>query len=104
MSGAGCMLVTQAEIRQTTKGYKMEKKLLADLTEELVNVLYELEKVKYSRPDRSYGWIRVGYLLSIGLDNGLGKRQLASSLQQEIDTAKTELATLVLSDSNAIAS
>lgn len=82
----------------------MEKKLVADLTEELVNVMYELEKVKYSRPERSHGWVRVSYLLSIGLDNGFGKRQLASILQREIDEAKQELATLVLSDSNAVVS
>ena len=82
----------------------MEKKSLADLTEELVDVMYALEKVKYSRPERSHGWVRVSYLLSIGLDNGFGKRQLANILQKEIDTAKTELENLVLSDSNAVVS
>ena len=71
-----------------------DKKLLADLTEELVNVMYELDKVKYSRPERIHGWIKVGYLLSIGLDNGLGKRQLAHTLQREIDGATQELSDL----------
>jgi len=88
-----------------TRENKVEKKLLADLTEELVDVMYELDKIKYpATASRIHGWIKVGYLLSIGLDNGLGKRQLASSLQQEIDTAKTELATLVLSDQSAVVS
>ena len=72
----------------------MEKKSLADLTEELVDVMHELDKVKYSRPERIHGWIKVGYLLSIGLDNGLGKRQLANTLQREIDEAKQEMSDL----------
>lgn len=83
----------------------MEKKLVADLTEELVNAVYELDKVKYPRTaDRLHGWIKVGYLLSIGLDNGFGKRQLAETLQRELDGVNQELATLVLSDSNAVVS
>jgi hypothetical protein len=72
----------------------MEKKSLADLTEELVNVMYELDKVKYSRPERIHGWIKAGYLLSIGLDNGMGKRQLATRLQREIDGARQEMSDL----------
>jgi hypothetical protein len=71
-----------------------DKKLLADLTEELVNVMYELDKAKYSRPDRIHGWIKAGYLLAIGLDNGFGKRQLANTLQREIDEARQELSDL----------
>jgi hypothetical protein len=72
-----------------------EKKLLADLTEQLVNAMYELDKVKYpNSPDRLHGWIKVGYLLSIGLDNGFGKRQLANVLQREIDGVKQELSDL----------
>ena len=71
-----------------------DKKSLADLTEELVNVMYELEKVKYSRPERIHGWIKAGYLLAIGLDNNLGKRQLANTLQRQIDEAKQELSDL----------
>lgn len=73
----------------------MDKKLLADLTEELVNAIYELDKVKYPRTaDRAHGWIKAGYLLAIGLDNGFGKRQLAITLQREIDGAKQELSDL----------
>lgn len=72
-----------------------EKKLLADLAEELVNVMYKLDKIKYpNTADRLHGWIKVGYLLSIGLDNGLGKRQLAITLQREIDGVKQELSDL----------
>ena len=72
-----------------------DKKLLADLSEELVQVVYELDKVKYpTTADRLHGWIKVGYLLSIGLDNGFGKRQLANVLQREIDGVKQELSDL----------
>ena len=71
-----------------------EKKSLADLTEELVNVMYELDKAKYSRPERIHGWIKAGYILAIGLDNGLGKRQLANTLQKQIDEATQELSDL----------
>jgi hypothetical protein len=78
----------------------MEKKSLADLTEELVNVMYELDKAKYSRPDRIHGWIKAGYLLAIGLDNGFGKRQLANVLQREIDGARKELEAKLLQETN----
>jgi hypothetical protein len=71
-----------------------EKKTLADLTEELVNVMYELDKAKYSRPERIHGWIKAGYILAIGLDNGLGKRQLANTLQKQIDEATQEMSDL----------
>jgi hypothetical protein len=71
-----------------------DKKSLADLTEELVNVMYELDKVKYSRPERVHGWIKAGYLLAIGLDNNLGKRQLANTLQRQIDEARQEMSDL----------
>ena len=72
-----------------------EKKLLADLTEELVNAMYELDKIKYpTTADRLHGWIKAGYLLAIGLDNGFGKRQLANTLQREIDGVKQELSDL----------
>jgi len=72
-----------------------DKKLLADLSEELVQVVYELDKIKYpNTADRLHGWIKVGYLLSIGLDNGFGKRQLANVLQREIDGVKQELSDL----------
>lgn len=71
------------------------KKLLADLSEELVNAVYELDKIKYPRTaDRLHGWIKVGYLLSIGLDNGFGKRQLTETLQREIDGVNQELSDL----------
>jgi hypothetical protein len=75
-------------------------KSLADLTQELVDVMYELDKAKYSRPERIHGWIKVGWLLSIGLDNGLGKRQLAYTLQREIDGAKQELEAKLLQATN----
>jgi len=72
-----------------------DKKLLSDLTEQLVDVMHELDKVKYpATASRIQGWIKVGYLLSIGLDNGLGKRQLAHTLQREIDGATQELSDL----------
>jgi len=72
----------------------MEKKSLSELTEELVDVMYALEKIKYSRPERSHGWVKSAYVLAYGLDNGLGKRQLASSLQKMIDEAKQEMSDL----------
>jgi hypothetical protein len=79
----------------------MEKKSLADLTEELVDVMHELDKVKYpATASRLHGWIKVGYLLSIGLDNNLGKRQLATTLQREIDGAKQELEAKLLQANN----
>jgi hypothetical protein len=78
----------------------MEKKSLADLTEELVNVMYELDKAKYSRPERTHGWIKASYLLAIGLDNGFGKRQLANTLQRQIDEARQELEAKLLQETN----
>ena len=71
-----------------------DKKLLAELVQELVDVMYELEKVKYSRPERSHGWVKSAFALAYGLDNGLGKRQLAHTLQKFIDEAKQELSDL----------
>jgi len=71
-----------------------DKKSLADLTDELVNVMYELDKAKYSRPERIHGWIKTSYLLAFGLDNNLGKRQLANTLQRQIDEARQELSDL----------
>lgn len=71
-----------------------EKKTLAELTEELVEVMYALEKVKYSRPERSHGWVKSAYVLAYGLDNGLGKRQLANTLQKMINEVTQEMSDL----------
>jgi len=71
-----------------------DKKSLTELVDELVNVSYELEKVKYSRPERSHGWIKAAYVLAIGLDNGLGKRQIADSLQRKINEVVQEMSDL----------
>jgi len=89
--------VARAKIKTSNEMEKQmtDKKLLADLSEELVNAVYELDKIKYPRTaDRLHGWIKVGYLLSIGLDNGFGKRQLTETLQREIDGVNQELSDL----------
>lgn len=69
-------------------------KSVAELVDELVDVKYELEKAKYSRPERLYGWVTSAYALAYGLDNGCGKRQLANHLQKLIDEARQELSDL----------
>lgn len=69
-------------------------KSVAELTEELVEVAYEVEKLKYSRPRREAGWVTVAYVLAYGLDNGCGKRQMANYLQERIDKLNQELSDL----------
>lgn len=69
-------------------------KSVAELTEELVNVAYEVEKLKYSRPRRESGWVTVAYSLAYGLDSGCGKRQMANYLQKRIDELNQELSDL----------
>ena len=71
-----------------------EKKTLAQLTEELVEVMYAFEKVRYSRPERSHGWVKSAYVLAYGLDNGLGKRQLANTFQKMINEVTQEMSDL----------
>lgn len=71
-----------------------DKKSLADLVEELVEITYELEKAKYSRPERAHGWIKAAYVLAYGLDNGLGKRQLADVVQRRINDVRKEMSDL----------
>jgi len=71
-----------------------DKKSLTDLVDELVNVRYELEKMKYSQPDRRHGWITAAYVLSYGLDSGLGKRQIADVLQKRINETMQEMSDL----------
>jgi hypothetical protein len=71
-----------------------EMKTLPELVEELVEAMYELEKVKYSRPERRHGWVSASYLLAYGLESGLGKRQIAARLQKNIDEAKQEMSDL----------
>lgn len=69
-------------------------KTLTELVEELVDVKHELEKAKYSRPERLYGWVASAIALAHGLDSGLGKRQLANHLQKLIDEVNQELSDL----------
>jgi len=69
-------------------------KTLPELTEELVDIMYELEKIKYSRPERKHGWVRASYIFSHGLENGLGKRQIAKVIQDSINEAKQEMSDL----------
>lgn len=71
-----------------------EQKLLADLVQELVDVMYELEKKKYSRPERSHGWVKASFILAYGADAGHGKRQLAKTLQRNIDETLQEMSDL----------
>jgi hypothetical protein len=71
-----------------------EKKLLADLVQELVDVAYALEKKKYSRPERVHGWVKASFILAYGAEAGFGKRQLAHNLQRAIDETNQEMSDL----------
>lgn len=72
----------------------MQKKPLSELVQELANVAYEVEKLKYNNPQWAAGWIRGAYVLAYGLERGCGKNQLAHSLQKLIDEANQELSDL----------
>jgi hypothetical protein len=72
-----------------------EKKLLPDLVEELVNVAYQVEKIKYpATADRRMGWVTAGYIMAYGLEYNYGKNQIRQKLQIEIDQMTKELSDL----------
>ena len=72
-----------------------EKKLLPDLVEELVNVAYQVEKIKYpATADRRMGWVTAGYIMAYGLEYNYGKNQIRHKLQIEIDEMTKELSDL----------
>jgi hypothetical protein len=72
-----------------------EKKLLADLVEELVNVTYKVEKIKYpATADRRLGWVTAGYIMAYAIDYGYGKNQIRHKLQTQIDETVQELSDL----------
>jgi len=77
-----------------------EMKNFVELVEELVNVTYEVEKVKYpSTAERSTGWVISSYALAYGLEMGISKTQILEVLQNKIDEQKKELVTLTRLDS-----
>jgi signal recognition particle subunit SEC65 len=81
-------------------GKGREMKNFVELVEELVNVSYEVEKIKYpSTAERSAGWIVSSYALAYGLEMGISKTQILETLQTRIDEQKRELATLTRLDS-----
>jgi hypothetical protein len=72
-----------------------DKKLLADLVEDLVNVTYKVEKIKYpATADRRLGWVTAGYIMAYSIEYGYGKNQIRNKLQIEIDEMTKELSDL----------
>lgn len=70
-------------------------KNLPDLVEELVNVTYELEKIKYpSSAERRTGWVRSAYILAWGLEYRYTVPQLKKQLQSAIDETTQEMSVL----------
>jgi len=69
-------------------------KTITELVDELVEITYELEKVKFNTPQRSSGYVVATYIMSYGLDFGLEKQELAQKLQNEIDQKTQELSDL----------
>jgi hypothetical protein len=68
---------------------------LADLVEELVNITYQVEKIKYPHTaDRRLGWVTAGYIMAYGLEFGYGKNQIRKKLQIEIDEKTQEMSDL----------
>ena len=71
-----------------------EMKTVTQLVDELVEITYELEKVKFNTPQRSSGYVVATYIMSYGLDFGLDDLQIAKKLQNEIDQKTQELSDL----------
>jgi hypothetical protein len=72
-----------------------QQKLLADLVEELVNVTYKVEKIKYpATADRRLGWVTAGYIMAYAIDYGYGKNQIRQKLQDQINDVMQELSDL----------
>ena len=67
-------------------------KSLPELIEELVEISWQLEKLKYNSPNRATGWIASTWILGYGLENGYGKNQIKTFFQNRIDEYKAELA------------
>lgn len=69
--------------------------ILPDLVERLVNITYQVEKIKYpATADRRLGWVTAGYIMAYGLEYNYGKNQIRQKLQNAIDDAKQELSDL----------
>lgn len=66
-------------------------KSIPQLIEELVEASWELEKAKYTSPNRASGWIAATWILGYGLDSGYGKNQIKTFFQKRIDEYKAEL-------------
>ena len=73
----------------------MSNPIMPDLVERLVNITYQVEKIKYpATADRRLGWVTAGYIMAYGLEYGYGKNQIRQKLQNAIDDAKQELSDL----------
>jgi hypothetical protein len=70
-------------------------KNLADLVEELVNITYQVDKIRYPHTaDRRTGWVTAGYIMAYGLEYGFGKNQIRQKLQNAIDEMAQEMSDL----------
>jgi len=73
----------------------MSNPVMPDLVERLVNITYQVEKIKYpATADRRLGWVTAGYIMAYGLEYGYGKNQIRQKLQNAIDEASQELSDL----------
>jgi len=73
----------------------MSNPIMPDLVERLVNITYQVEKIKYpATADRRLGWVTAGYIMAYGLEYGYGKNQIRQKLQNAIDEASQELSDL----------
>ena len=66
-------------------------KSLPELIEELVEVSWQLEKAKYSNPQRVAGWIKTTWIMGYALEFGYGKNQIKQKLVNEINDLQAEL-------------
>lgn len=66
-----------------------------DQIELLVNVSYELEKIKFpASADRTNGWVRASYIIGYALEFGYGKNKIQKQLQNAIDDITQEMSDL----------
>ena len=66
-------------------------KSLPELIEELVEISWQLEKLKYNSPNRATGWIASTWILGYGLDGGWGKNEIKAMFEKRIAEYQAEL-------------
>ena len=76
---------------------------LEKIVEELVEVSFEIEKVKYSNPIRSAGWCEATYLLTFAISSGLSEEEILERVSQRVSQRKEELQKLLAEKGESVA-